>query len=93
MRSKQWKKEWLVISYDGFPDCPGWLEETIPVTIKQAYDYVRRKNLDYRLGKGNSEPNPDWSPLDNPGTGPNDYRIVTISEFKTMKKSSLAIRK
>ena len=93
MRNRQLKKEWLVVSYDGFPDSPGWLEETIPVTIKQAFDYVRHNGLGYRLGRANIAPNPDWSPLDNPGTGPNDYRIVTISEFKTMKKSSLALRK
>jgi len=93
MNNGQWKKEWLVISYDGCPGDTGWLEETIPVTRKQAHEYVRRNGLAYRLGRANIAPNPDWSPLDNPGTGPNDYRIVTISEFKTMKKSSLAIRK
>jgi hypothetical protein len=91
MRNKQWKKEWLVVSYDGCPDSLGWYEETIPVTIKQAYDYLRRTGKYYRLGSANKEPNPDWSPINNPDTGPNDYRIVTISEFQTMKKSNLAI--
>lgn len=91
--NRQWKKEWLVIKYEGCPGDLGWYEETIPVTIRQALDYVRRRGTWYRLGSATKAPNPDWSPLDNTGTGPNDWRIVTIEEFKTMPKSSSAIRK
>ena len=70
-----------------------WENYSKPCTLKLAVWIMLDKYGEALWGKGNSEPNPDWSPLDNPGTGPNDYRIVTISEFKTMKKSSLAIRK
>lgn len=93
MQNRKWKKEWLVVRYDGCPSDLGWYEETIPVTYRQAYHYVLNRGTHYRLGSANRAPNPDWSPIDNPGTGPNDWRIVTIKEFQTMPKSSEAIRK
>ena len=93
MRNRNWKKEWLVVRYSGCPSDLGWYEETIPLTVKQAYSYVWTMGTEYRLGSANKAPNPDWSRIDNPGTGPNDWRIVTISEFKTMPKSSRAIQK
>lgn len=93
MRNNNRKKEWLVVRYSGCPSDLGWYEETIPVTIYQAYRYVLTMGKRYRLGSATRAPNPDWNRKDNPDTGPNDWRIVTIEEFKTMPKSSDAIQK
>ena len=50
MKSKSWKKEWLVISQSDYDNT--WSELTIPLTFRQANAFIRHGRYTHRLNKG-----------------------------------------
>jgi hypothetical protein len=49
MKSKSWKKEYLVVRHDDYDNT--WRDLTIPCTFMQAIRFVRAKNLNHALSQ------------------------------------------
>ena len=50
MKSTSWKKEWVVISHSDYDNT--WSELTIPLTFKQASDFIHHGRYTNRMNKG-----------------------------------------
>jgi len=50
MKSNSWKKEWVVISQSDYDNT--WSELTIPLTFKQASDFINHGRYTTRMNKG-----------------------------------------
>jgi hypothetical protein len=50
MKSNSWKKEWVVISFSDYDN--KWSELTIPLTFKQASDFIHHGRYTTRMNKG-----------------------------------------
>lgn len=50
MKSNSWKKEFVVVMHSDYDDT--WIDKTIPLTIKQAVQFVYAKRWNLAMDKG-----------------------------------------